>query len=135
MVIADTSVWVDHLADRGTPQVAALRELLPQDVVGIGDLILSEVLQGVRHERQFQDFRRRLLALEVFHMGGTDLAVKAAENCRALRSRGITFRGTVDCLIATFCIESRQVLLHNDRDFDAFEQHLGLRVLRLPAPL
>jgi predicted nucleic acid-binding protein len=54
----------------------------------------------------------------------------SAENYRLLRRRGITVRKTIDCLIATFVIERGFSLLHSDRDFDAFEDHLGLHVVR-----
>jgi len=130
MVIVDASVWVDFFAGRQTPQVSLLRGVSPRERVGISDLTLCEVLQGVRDERESQRVRGILLTLPVLAVGGIKLAVAAATNYRALRQRGVTVRGTIDCLIATFCIERDHVLLHNDRDFDPFEEHLKLQVLR-----
>ena len=95
----------------------------------MGDLILTEVLQGFATEREFNDARKMLLALDMVVLGGADVAVEAAKNYRKLRSLGVTVRKTIDTVIATRCIVSGHVLLHDDRDFDAFEQHLGLRCL------
>ena len=97
--------------------------------IAIGDLILAEVLQGIRDDSQFSFVLHRLADFEMFEMGGSELAIASARNYRLLRKRGITIRTTIDCLIATFCIENGHTLLHNDRDFDAFEEHLNLRVL------
>ena len=74
--------------------------------------------------------RRELSKFHVFDTGGIDLAVAAAQNYRLLRQRGYTVRKTIDCLIATFCIEAEHGLLHRDHDFDPFEKHLGLRVVQ-----
>jgi predicted nucleic acid-binding protein len=93
------------------------------------DLILCEVLQGVRDPRTLAQVRDDLLQFHVFHAGGTELAIAAAENYQMLRARGHTVRKTIDCLIATFCLEADHELLHRDRDFDVFEKELGLRVV------
>lgn len=83
----------------------------------------------MRDERQLRSVRSLLTRLLVLPTGGSDLAVAAAANYRLLRNRGITVRAGLDCLIATYCILNQHSLLHNDRDFDAFEKHLGLRVV------
>jgi hypothetical protein len=93
------------------------------------DLILCEVLQGIRDQATFVDARDRFLKLHLFKNGGKELAIAAAQNYRTLRERGYTIRGTIDCLIATFCLEAGHELLHRDRDFDIFEKELGLRVV------
>jgi predicted nucleic acid-binding protein len=130
MVIVDTSVWIDVFAGRETPSVTRLRHITQHESVAVGDLMLCEVLQGVRTEAESKRARERLLRLHLFEMVGLRNALAAADNYRALRRRGITVRGTVDCLIATFCIENSLPLLHNNRDFDPFEEHLGLQVVR-----
>ncbi len=129
MVIVDTTVWVDYFRGAHTPQTAWLDDKLEHERLGITDLILCEVLQGVRDDRQFSAVRRELLKLEVFTTGGVDLALVAAQNYRRLRAQGYTVRRTIDCLIATFCLLHNHVLLHNDRDFEPFERVLGLRVI------
>jgi len=89
---------------------------------------LTEVLQGLTDEREFNQARRMLTSLAVIELGGQKIAIQAAKNFRALRRRGVTVRRTIDTVIATRCIESGYTLLHNDRDFDPFAKHLGLRV-------
>jgi predicted nucleic acid-binding protein len=106
-----------------------LRRSVKTTPLGITDLILCEVLQGVRLDSQFHPFRDDLMGFVVRDFGGQELAVKAAENYRVLRKRGITVRGAVDCLTATYCIREGHSLLHRDRDFDPFEKHLGLKVI------
>ena len=129
MVIIDTSVWVDYLRDVRTPECEWLDVEMGRQRLGLTDLILCEVLQGVRLERQFASIRAQLLRFEVFSTGGRDLAIQAAQNFRRLRTQGHTARRTIDCLIATFCLVNDHTLLHTDRDYDPFEQSLGLRVL------
>ncbi len=129
MVIVDTTVWIDYLRDSTTAQTTWLEAELDRQRLGITDLTLCEVLQGIDTDRQFAEVQRELLRLEVFDTGGTDLATNAAQNYRTLRAKGRVVRRTIDCLIATFCIQNNHVLLHNDRDFEPFEQYLGLQVV------
>jgi predicted nucleic acid-binding protein len=95
--------------------------------------VLAEVLQGFKDDKGFNEAKRLLGQLEQVIVGGTELAIQAARNYRTLRSLGVTVRGTVDVLIATRCLTDGFRLLHSDRDFDAFEQHLGLRVVNCDA--
>lgn len=127
MILADTSVWVDLFRGEATPPVQRLAWHLDQEAVLIGDLILAEVLQGFASDLHFQRARVLLAPLPTIEIGGEKTALQAARNYRALRSRGITVRGTIDTLIATRCIEDGLTLLHSDRDFEPFEEHLGLR--------
>ena len=127
MILVDSSVWIDYFRGTATPQANKLHELLGTEPLAIGDLILTEVLQGFGSERDFNAARKVLLGLDMVVLGGADVAVDAAKNYRKLRALGLTVRKTIDTVIATRCIVSGHTLLHNDRDFDAFEQHLGLR--------
>jgi predicted nucleic acid-binding protein len=130
MVIVDTTVWVDYLNGTTTPYTDWLDRELERQRLGLTDLILSEVLQGVPDEREAAETSRELLKFEVFTMGGVPLAVAAARNYRALRARGRTVRRTIDGWIATFCLLNDHTLLHHDSDFGPFETFLGLRVIR-----
>ena len=127
MKIVDSSVWIDHINGRLLPHVQALRRLGPEGDIGLCDLILMEVLQGLRSRRLYDETLESLLTLPVFPLCGVDLVVKSAQNYRFLRSRGFTVRKPIDCLIATFCIENGYGLLHSDRDYLPFEEHLGLK--------
>jgi len=128
LILVDSSVWIDYFNGTITPQTEKLDSLLGHEPLAIGDLILTEVLQGLTDEREFNQARRMLTSLAVIELGGQKIAIQAAKNFRALRRRGVTVRRTIDTVIATRCIESGYTLLHNDRDFDPFAKHLGLRV-------
>lgn len=128
MILVDSSVWIDYFRSADTPQVALLDSLLGRSPLAVGDLIAAEVLQGVRDEREFKWVKKTLDAFEHIDLAGYDLAVKASGNYRSLRAMGITIRKTIDTVIATRCIEDGLTLLHADRDFLPFSQHLGLKV-------
>lgn len=133
MIVADSSVWIDFLNGVDGPQVEMLDRLLDRETVATGDLILTEVLQGIRDDREFLRVSSLMAALPRHEMAGLDIALKSARNYRRLRAEGITVRKTMDLLIGTFCIENGLTLLHRDRDFDAMERGLGLKVLRTHA--
>lgn len=129
MVIVDATVWIGYLRGTVNSETTWLDRELDKQRIGLTDLTLCEVLQGVRNDEHFVQVRDDLLKFHVFQTGGNDLAINAAENYRALRQRGVTVRKTIDCWIATFCLELGHRLLHRDHDFDAFEQVLGLQVI------
>jgi predicted nucleic acid-binding protein len=129
MILVDSSVWIDYVNQVGTAKVSRLHELIPEEPLLLGDLILCEVLQGFRSEAQARFVQRSLSRFEVVTLCGPDLAVRAADNYRALRSRGITIRRTIDVIIGTFCIERGHTLLHSDRDFEPLERYLGLQTV------
>ena len=127
MIVVDSSVWIDYFTGNDTPEADHLDSLLGQELIAIGDLVLAEVLQGFRTDQDFRKARDLLLSLHVVNMLDTTIALKSAANFRALRKKGLTVRKTVDSIIATYCIENRLPLLHSDKDFQPFHQHLGLK--------
>ena len=129
MVIVDTTVWVDYIQGVENPETEWLNAEIDSQRLGLTDIILCEVLQGVRDDVVAKEVERHLLVLDVFDSGGVAVAREAARNYRALRSRGHTVRKTIDCLIATFCLRGQHSLLHRDRDFDPFEKFLELSVI------
>lgn len=129
MILVDSSVWIDYFRGQITPQTDRLDGLLGAQMLLVGDLILAEVLQGFSHQRDFNQARRLLESFEIVVLSNPLLAVQAARNFRQLWAHGITVRKTIDTVIATWCIENDHALLHSDRDFDAFEKHLGLEVV------
>ena len=129
MILVDSSVWIDFFNGRTTRQTDLLDGFLGEEEVLTGDLIYVEVLQGFRHEREFQRAKRALDALPFVILLGREVALASAMNYRALRRRAITVRRTIDVIIATFCIRHGHVLLHGDRDFEPMREHLGLRTL------
>ncbi len=129
MVIIDTTVWIDYLRGAANAETQWLERELWRQRLGLTDLILCEVLQGIPDRALFAQVRDELLKFHVFQTGGTDLAIAAAQHYRDLRQRGHTVRKTIDCLIATHCLRAGHELLHRDHDFDPFEKVLGLRVV------
>jgi len=129
VIFVDTSVWVDFFRGTASAQAEWLDRHLGTEGLVIGDLVLAEVLQGFKDDRGFNEAKRLLGQLEQVNVAGIDLAVEAARNYRRLRARGVTVRGTVDVLIATRCIADGLRLLHADRDFEGFAEHLDLQVV------
>jgi len=129
MILVDSSVWIDYFNGKITKQTNLLDSLLGGELIVIGDLILTEVLQGFQQDRDFNKAKKLLSALIFKQMLGRQLAIKSAENYRILRKKGVTVRKTIDVIIATFCIANNLPLLHSDRDFRPMEKHLNLKVI------
>lgn len=129
MIVVDSSVWIDYFNGKITKQTNLLDSLLGRELIVVGDLILTEVLQGFRHERDFKKAKELLDCLLFRPMLGKELALKSAENYRRLRRLGVTAAKTIDVMIATFCIENNLPLLHSDKDFEPMTQHLQLETL------
>jgi len=127
VIVVDSSVWIDYFTGKQTPATDKLNSVLGVERVAIGDLMLAEVLQGFRIDREFRQARRLLLSLTVLNILNIDIALKSATNCRELRKKGVTVRQTVDTIIATYCVEHKLPLLHSDRDFQPFHDHLKLQ--------
>lgn len=129
MILVDSSVWIDYLRGVATRQTDWLHHTLGLEPLAVGDLILTEVLQGTTTEKDFREVLRLLKTLDIVPLGGYAVALQAAHNFRALRAKGLTVRKTIDCIIATRCIMDGMTLLHSDRDFAPFIEHLGLRTV------
>jgi predicted nucleic acid-binding protein len=129
VILVDSSVWIAHLRGHRTPATAKLEDAVTREPLLIGDLILLEILQGARDEAHAARIEQGLRQYVVVPLLDGDLAPRVARNYRKLRALGITIRKTADIIIGTFCIEHRHALLHDDRDFEAMEAHLGLEVV------
>jgi hypothetical protein len=126
MTVVDTSVWIDYFNGVDTAETDVLDGLLGVHQVGIGDLILAEVLQGFRTDSRYRTAKRLLTSLAIFEMLGVENAIRSAENVRFLRKQGVAIRRTADVIIATFCIAEGHALLFSDKDFVPFVERLGL---------
>jgi predicted nucleic acid-binding protein len=126
MILVDSSVWISFFNGEENKQTDTLNNTLGQRHIAIGDLILTEVLQGFRADKDYKAAKSLFEDLTVFDLVGKDIAIRSAENYRALRKKGITIRKPVDVIIATFCIERKLPLLSLDRDFKPFVKSLGL---------
>lgn len=126
MILVDSSVWIDYFNGNETEEVRKLDLYLATHPVAIGDIILTEVLQGFKNDQDYQTAKTLLTSLTIYSLLGTELAIKSADNYRYLRKKGITIRKTNDVIIATFCIENNLPLLFSDKDFKPFINYLNL---------
>jgi len=127
MNLVDSSVWIDYFNGKKTAQTDWLNSSIGNTPIIMGDLILTEVLQGFQSDKDFRIARNLLLRLPFMPMGGQTLALESAANYRLLRKNGVTVRKTIDVMIGTFCIHYKLPLLHDDRDFDPIVKFLGLK--------
>lgn len=126
MIVVDSSVWIDYFTGTDNKQTDTLDSILGLKPVAIGDLILTEVLQGFRHDKDYKAARSLFDDVTIFDMLGTEMALKSADNFRSLRKKGITVCKTADVIIASFCIDRKLPLLFSDKDIKPFVKHLGL---------
>ena len=129
MILVDSSVWIDYFNGKKTAQTEWFDSSLGDTPIIMGDLILTEVLQGFLNDKDFRTARDLLLSIPFMSMGGRELALESAMNYRFLRKRGVTVRKIIDVMIGTFCIHHQLTLLHDDRDFDPMVKLLGLEVI------
>ncbi len=133
MILADTSVWIDYLNGRISPQTNLLDDALSEGILAMGDLIFLEILQGFRDDQEYKKVKTELSLLDQYSMFEQGMAFKCAENYRFLRKKGITVRKTNDVIIASFCIDQGLELLYSDRDFAPFSEYLGLKSVYIGA--
>ena len=129
MLLIDSSVWINYFNGKSTWQTEILDQILQQTPVFTADLILTEVLQGFRKDKDYQEAKEIMSILPCKNMGGYEIAIQSAENYRKLRKTGITVRKTIDVIIGTFCITENIPLLHDDKDFEPMVKHLGLKTI------
>ena len=129
MILVDSSVWIDYFNGKKTQNTDWLDASLGGITIIMGDLILTEVLQGFQSDVDFRIARDLLLPLPFMAMGGQILALESAMNYRFLRKKGVTVRKTIDVMIGTFCIHYQLPLLCEDKDFDPMVKFLGLKIV------
>ena len=130
MIFLDSTVLIDYFNGKNNRQVEILDSLLGIELIVIGDYVLTEVLQGFKSDKDFRKAKTIMLSFPCLEIGGKEMAIKSAKNYRLLRKKGVTFRKTIDTMIATFCIENDYTLLHNDKDFEPFEKYLKLKTYK-----
>ena len=131
MILVDSSVWIDYFNGRKTAATDWLDDALGSKPLMVGDIILTEVLQGFQSDKDFKTAKELLLTFPFMEMLGQELAIRSAMNYRYLRKKGVTVRKTIDVLIGTFCLHNRISLLHSDKDFEPMEKYLKLKTVAL----
>ena len=129
MILVDTSVWIDFLEGKGTPQQYKLRQIIENDEdICLTGIVVTEILQGISNERQNREIRDYLLEFPMINPKGISSYIQAAEIYRTCARNGKTVRKTIDCLIAVVAIEHDLLLFHNDRDFLNIHECCGLKI-------
>ena len=131
MIVVDSSVWIDFFNGVINRKTDWLDGALGTEPIIVGDIILTEVLQGFQSDKDFKAAKQLMLEFPFMEMLGRELALKSALNYKSLRKKGVTVRKTIDVMIGTFCIENNFTLLHNDKDFNPLEKHLKLKVMKV----
>ena len=125
MILVDTSIWITLLS--GTPRY----RIGEDDILRFATCgpIAQEVLQGLRPGFESDAFRKAFLAIPVLSDPiPLSLFLLAADIYRRGRSRGVTIRSSVDCLIAAVAIENKIPVWHRYRDFSAIARYTGLQI-------
>lgn len=131
MILVDTSVWIDFFRGENSSERRMLHRLIEEEEeISITEIILTEILQGIREEKGFQIIKAYLLEFPIYAPKGIETYLNAAQIYRGCRQKGKTVRKTVDCIIAAICIDNGLVLLHKDRDFNHIAMCTGLKVLK-----
>jgi len=131
MILVDTSVWIDFLNGADSKERHALHRLIEEDEnISITEIILTEILQGIKNDENFKKVKDYLLEFPIHQPKGAGTYLKAAEIYRHCRKKGKTVRKTVDCIIAAICIENNLILFHKDSDFENIKACAGLKTLK-----
>jgi len=118
MILVDTRVWVDFLKGVNSVQRRTLHRLIEnEEDISITEIILTEILQGIKRDRDFRTIKDYLMEFSIHRPKGLETYIAAAKIYRNCRRKGKTVRKTVDCIIAAICMENGLTLLHKDSDF------------------
>lgn len=132
MILVDTSVWIDFLKGANSSERYLLHRLIQEEEeISITEIILTEILQGIKEEDDLKRLKGYLLEFPIYRPKGIQTYLKAAEIYRDCRKKGRTLRKTVDCIITAICLENNLTLFHKDSDFNLIEECTGIKVLKI----
>jgi hypothetical protein len=131
MILVDTSIWVDFFSKEPSLYKEELHRLIEEEEICLLDIVLAEILCGIREDREFEEVRELLLRLPIYSPKRVDTFITSAKIYRLCRKKGKTIRRVVDCLIAACCIERNFFLFHNDKDFDTISEVVRLRIYKI----
>jgi len=128
LILVDSSVWIDFFRGANSPQRQTLHRLIESEAdISITEIIMTEILQGIKQEKDFQTTKKYLLEFPIYSPGGLKTYLEAVGIYRECRKKGKTIRTTIDCIIAAICLEHDLTLLHKDSDFDYIAACTGLK--------
>lgn len=136
MILIDTSAFIEFLNKTGSPFDKEIEYLISNDEdLAIADITITEILQGIKEDKEFNEIKKSLMAFPVCSLKGVDSFIAAAELFRKCRKKGLTVRSTVDLLIAQIVLENNLILLHNDNDFENIARLNGIKVYKIGSKL
>ena len=125
-VLVDSTVWIDFLNGRETAQTQKLEQCIQnRDELCCCGFVITEVLQGIREEKQYTATKRQFENL-VYLADDRSTLELGATIYRELRRQGVTIRNSFDCLIAAIVVQQRVHFLENDRDYQFIDGHFPL---------
>lgn len=133
MILIDSSAFIEFLNRTDSPCDRAVAQLIGSDAdCAIAGIILTELLQGIKNDREFRTVRDSLLTFPLLSLKSDESYIHAAELYRKCRKKGLTVRSTVDLFIAQIALDHHATLLHNDRDFETIASVSALKLYRIP---
>jgi predicted nucleic acid-binding protein len=125
-VLVDTSAWISFFR-KETPNYPRISELIDEDRVACCGLILAELVQGVKSEKELAWLDDFLMVFE-FPVEPPILWRKAGELSFRLRKSGKSV-DLADCYIATLAGEMGYSVLTLDRHFLALAKETGIKLI------
>ena len=116
MVLVDTSVWIEYL-DRVNPLVEGeMDQLLRAGEATTAGLVLGELRQGCRSERQVTTVLKAMEPL-IYLEADRNAWLRAGELAAAGAARGYKL-DVGDCLLAALALREDCLIFTLDRDFE-----------------
>jgi len=130
-VLIDTSVWVEFFRGH-EPCREVVRELIDSESVCCTGLILAELMQGAKTEKELavlNDFPQTF----PFLPDRVELWIKAGQLAFTLRRQGTTV-GLGDCFIAVSAAEAGASIATLDTHFSLLRNNIAIELLSFPSP-
>lgn len=128
-LVVDSSVWIDWFKGKKNSQIEYLKYSLDNNFdIKLCPVILIEVLQGIKHESDFQHAKEIFSYFDILTIDQKYLINQSVNLFRKLRKNGVTVK-TIDCIIAVYAMHFNYTLLHNDGDFELIKKHSNLKTI------
>lgn len=130
MLVVDTSVWIDFLNTFPSWQARYLEKAVRNDykIIVLG-IVTTEILCGIKNKKEADKISNLLEPYSEDNYIMNQDFVEAATIYRTCRSKGLTIRSVIDCLIAQFCIRTKCALLAKDKDYAVISEFFSLNLI------
>ena len=127
-VLVDTSAWIEFFRKR-EPYYSAIGNWMDEDSICCTGLIVAELLQGVKTEKEFGAIKDFLQVFE-FLKENKELWEKAGELSFNLGRKGYNV-GLSDCYIAVAALENDAWILTLDKHFHLIKNIIAINLVKL----